>query len=277
MAIRICLAGATGWAGSELARSIARAADLTLTAAVSRKQAGHVLGDVLAEPRLRCPIYATAGEALARPCDVFVEYTKPESARPNILAALETGAHVVVGTSGLTDIDFSEIDAVARKHRRGVLAAGNFALTAVLLLKFAELAARFISQWEIIEYAHDDKIDAPSGTARELAARLSKVRQPERTVPIDRTVGERESRGATVSDSQIHSVRLPGYVISAEVLFGMQDQRLTIRHDSGSSARPYVDGALLAIRKVSSLVGVHRGLDSVLDLALDQSPGAETR
>ena len=277
MAIRICLAGATGWAGSELARSIARAADLTLTAAVSRRQAGHVLGDVLAEPRLTCPIYATAGEALARPCDVFVEYTKPESARQNVLAALENGAHVVVGTSGLTDIDFSEIDAVARKHRRGVLAAGNFALTAVLLLKFAELAARFISQWEIIEYAHDDKIDAPSGTARELAARLSKVRQPERTVPIDRTVGERESRGATVSDSQIHSVRLPGYVISAEVLFGMQDQRLTIRHDSGSSARPYVDGALLAIRKVSSLVGVHRGLDSVLDLALDQSPGAETR
>jgi 4-hydroxy-tetrahydrodipicolinate reductase len=277
MAIRICLAGATGWAGSELARSIARAADLTLTAAVSRRQAGHVLGDVLAEPRLRCPIYATAREALAHPCDVFVEYTKPESARSNIVAALENGAHVVVGTSGLTDIDFNEIDAVARKHGRGVLAAGNFALTAVLLLKFAELAARLIPQWEIIEYAHDDKIDAPSGTARELAARLSKVRQPARTVPIDQTVGERESRGATVSGSQIHSVRLPSYVISAEVLFGMSDQRLTIRHDSGSSARPYVDGALLAIRKVSGLVGVHRGLDSVLELALEESPGAETR
>ena len=269
MAIRICLAGATGWAGSELARGIARTADLTLTAGVSRKQAGRVLGDVLAEPRLSCPIYATAREALTHPCDVFVEYTKPESARSNTLAALENGAHVVIGTSGLTDVDFKEIHAVAREHGRGVLAAGNFALTAVLLLKFAELAARFIPQWEIIEYAHDDKVDAPSGTARELAARLSKVRQPERTVPIDRTVGERESRGAIVSNSQIHSVRLPSYVISAEVLFGMEDQRLTIRHDSGTSARPYVDGALLAIRKVSSLVGVHRGLDSVLDLALD--------
>jgi 4-hydroxy-tetrahydrodipicolinate reductase len=95
---------------------------------------------------------------------------------------------------------------------------------------------------------------------------LSKVRHPEPTVPVDRTVGLREARGATVSASQIHSVRLPGYVISAEVIFGMPDQKLTIRHDSGSSARPYVDGALLAIRKVSTLVGVHRGLDTVLDL-----------
>jgi 4-hydroxy-tetrahydrodipicolinate reductase len=84
-------------------------------------------------------------------------------------------------------------------------------------------------------------------------------------VPVTDTVGERDARGATVSGSQIHSVRLPGYVISAEVVFGMPDQRLTIRHDSGNSARPYVDGALLAIRKVSTLVGVHRGLDAVLD------------
>ena len=147
-----------------------------------------------------------------------------------------------------------------------MLACGNFALTVVLLQKFAEAAARFIPQWEIIDYAHDDKIDAPSGTARELASRLSKVRNPEPTVPVDRTIGLREARGATLSASQVHSVRLPGFVISAEIIFGMPDQKLTIRHDAGSSARPYVDGALLAIRKVSTLVGVHRGLDTVLDL-----------
>jgi 4-hydroxy-tetrahydrodipicolinate reductase len=92
------------------------------------------------------------------------------------------------------------------------------------------------------------------------------VRQPTVTVPIDQTMGPRESRGATVSGSQVHSLRLPGFVISAEVLFGMPDQRLSIRHDSGNSAVPYVDGALLAIRRVSTLVGVHRGLDAVLDL-----------
>jgi 4-hydroxy-tetrahydrodipicolinate reductase len=264
--IRVCLAGATGWAGSELARAMAAVDDLILIAAISRTHAGRTLGDVLNEPRLNCPIYPTAAEALRTPCDVFVEYTKPDSAKGNILAALEHRAHVVVGTSGLTETDFTEIDSGARRQQRGVLACGNFALTVVLLQKFAEAAAKHFPQWEIIDYAHDDKSDAPSGTARELAARLAKVRHPQPTVPIDKTVGAREARGVTLEGSQVHSIRLPGYVISAEVVFGMPDQRLTLRHDSGNSARPYVDGALLAIRRVSALVGVHRGLDSVLDL-----------
>jgi 4-hydroxy-tetrahydrodipicolinate reductase len=201
------------------------------------------------------------------PCDVFVEYTKPAVAKGNTLAALDRGAHVVVGTSGLTESDFGEIDAVARGRGRAVLAVGNFALTVVLLQKFAEAAARLIPQWEIVDYAHDGKLDAPSGTARELAVRLSRVRAPRPTVPVEETVGERDARGATVSGSQVHSLRLPGFVIAAEVIFGLPDQRLTIRHDAGSSARPYVDGALLAIRKVASLApGVHRGLDTVLEL-----------
>jgi 4-hydroxy-tetrahydrodipicolinate reductase len=158
-----------------------------------------------------------------------------------------------------------QIDALARKKRLGVLACGNFALTAALLQKFAETAARVIPQWEVIDYAHDDKVDAPSGTARELAFRLSKVRAPEPTIPLARTVGPPETRGATVSGTQVHSVRLPGYVIGVEIVFGMPDQRLTIRHDAGNSARPYVAGALIAIRKVDTLIGVHRGLDAVLD------------
>ncbi len=266
MAVKVCLAGATGWAGSELARGIAKTADLTLVAAVARKQAGLVLGEVLSEPLLTARIYPSAAEALAHPCDVFVEYTKPDSAKSNILAALEHGAHVVVGTSGLTENDFAEIDVLAHKQGLGVLACGNFALTVVLLQKFAEAAAKLIPQWEIIDYAHDGKVDAPSGTVRELAFRLSKVRKPEPTIPLERMVGPRETRGATVSGSQVHSIRLPGYVIGAEIIFGMPDQRLTMRHDAGNTARPYVDGALLAIRKVSTLVGVHRGLDSVLDL-----------
>jgi 4-hydroxy-tetrahydrodipicolinate reductase len=266
MALRVCLAGATGWAGSELARSIAGAPDLALVAAVARKHAGQELGQVLGEPRLTGLIYSSAAEALDTPCDVFVEYTKPESAKANIVTALEHGAHVVVGTSGLADGDFAEIDAIARDKRRGVLACGNFALTVALLQKFAETAAKLIPHWEIIDYAHDDKIDAPSGTARELAFRLSRVRSPEPTIPLAETVGPRETRGATVSGSQVHALRLPGYVIGVEIVFGMPDQRLTIRHDSGNSARPYVAGALLAIRKVATLVGVHRGLDSVLDL-----------
>jgi 4-hydroxy-tetrahydrodipicolinate reductase len=139
---------------------------------------------------------------------------------------------VVVGTSGLTDQDYAEIDTFARERQRGVLACGNFALTVVLLQKFAETAAKLIPQWEIFDYAHDDKVDAPSGTVRELVSRLAKVASPQPTIPLDQTVGPKEVRGATMSGSQVHSVRLPGFVISAEIIFGMPDQKLTIRHDS---------------------------------------------
>lgn len=91
------------------------------------------------------------------------------------------------------------------------------------------------------------------------------MRHPFTTVPVEHTVGPHEARGATVNGSQVHSLRLPGFVIGAEIIFGLPDQRLTIRHDSGGSAIPYVDGALLAIRRVHTLVGLHRGLDTVLD------------
>lgn len=266
--IRVCIAGATGWAGAELARGVAGTEDLSLVAAIARQRAGKILGDVIGDPRLTCRISPSVSDAFATPCDVLVEYTQPESAKSNILAAIHYGRHVVVGTSGLTDEDYADIDAAARERGIGVLACGNFALTAVLLQRFAEVAARFIDQWEIIDYAHDGKRDAPSGTARELAARMGKVKPPRPTVAVSDTTGSREARGATLSASQVHSLRLPGYAISAEIIFGMPDQRLSIRHDSGSSARPYVDGALLAIRRVSTMRGLHRGLDSVMDLGL---------
>ena len=266
MTIRICPAGATGWAGSALALAIAKSEDMRLVSAVSRTHAGHVLGEVLGEPLLNCPIYATAGEALAQPCDVFFEFTKPEVAKSNVLAALQQGTQVVIGTSGLTDADYSEIASAAEQHQLGVLAVGNFALTVVLLQKFSEMAARYIPQWEIIDYASDSKVDAPSGTARELAYRLSAIRPSELTVPLEQTQGVVETRGARLTGSQVHSIRLPGYTISAEIIFGMPDQKLTIRHDSGTSAQPYVDGAILAIRKVNTFVGLRRGLDTVLDL-----------
>ncbi len=162
MSIRVCLAGATGWAGSALARGIAQTDDLSSVAAVSRTHAGKVLGDVLAEPRLNSPIYATAQEAFENhACDVFFDYTKPEVAKANCLAALKHGAHVVIGTSGLTDADYAELSLAAEQNDLGLLAVGNFAITAVLLQKFAEMAARYIPQWEIIDYAHDEKKDAP--------------------------------------------------------------------------------------------------------------------
>lgn len=266
MPIRISLAGATGWAGSALAIAVAQTSDITLVSAVSRSHAQRNLGDVLGEPLLDCPVYATVQEALAHPCDLFFEFTKPDVAKFNVLAALQHGVDVVIGTSGLTDADYDEIAAAADQHQRAVLAVGNFALTVVLLQKFAEMAARLIPQWEIIDYASDGKKDAPSGTVRELAYRLSNVRPSQLTVPLEETQGEAGTRGARMTGSQVHAIRLPGYTISAEIIFGMPDQQLTIRHDSGSSATPYVDGALLAIRKVNTFVGLRRGLDTVLDL-----------
>ncbi len=266
MTIQLCLAGATGWAGSALALALVKTTDIHLVSAVSRTHAQHSLGEVLHEPRLDCPIYASAEQALVNPCDVFFDYTNPEVAKANVLAALRHGAHVVIGTSGLSDEDYAEIRAAAEQAQRGVLAVGNFALTVVLLQKFAEMAARYIPQWEIIDYASDTKIDSPSGTVRELVHRLSALRPSELTVPIEQTQGTVETRGARMNGSQVHSIRLPSFSISAEIIFAMPDVRLSMRHDAGSSAQPYIDGALLAIRKVGTFKGLRRGLDTVMEL-----------
>jgi 4-hydroxy-tetrahydrodipicolinate reductase len=238
---------------------------MKLIAAISRGHAGQVLGEAIDIEGLATPVFATVDEALSTKPDVFFEYTKPNVAKYHVLSALKSGAHVVIGTSGLSNDDYQEIDDTAREAGLGVLAAGNFALTAVLLQKFAEMAAKYIPHWEIIDYAQSEKKDVPSGTARELADRLSNIRESRLDVPLDSTEGPRESRGVRLHGSQVHSVRLPGYVISVDAIFGMPDQKLILRHESGTSAEPYVAGGLLAIRKVGDLVGVHRGLDGVME------------
>lgn len=269
-ATRVVLSGATGWAGSALARGIAAQADLRLVAAVGKRSAGRRLGELLDAPSIDAAVHASAADALAAAggCDVYVEYAKPAdigALKANLRDALAGGAHVVIGSSGLGDADFAELDAAARAADRGVLACGNFALTAVLLQRFAEVAARYIPSFEILDFAKDSKPDAPSGTGRELAARLGRVRRPALGVPLDQVNGPREVRGATVGGVQVHAVRLPGFVLGIEAVFGMRDQRLHLRHEAGGSAEPYVDGALLAIRKVRTVRGVVRGLDQVMD------------
>jgi 4-hydroxy-tetrahydrodipicolinate reductase len=256
MSTKICVAGVTGWVGRPLAAAIAASTDLQLVGAVSRTAKGQAIEGVT--------VSGTVEEALAAPTDVMVDFTHPDAVLGNTLAAVERGVHVVVGTSGLTDIDFIEINRAARAHQVGVIAAGNFSITAVLLERFASEAARYLSQWEIIDYASDSKPDAPSGTARELAYRLSQVRPPQPTVPVEETLGEKGTRGATLNGSQVHSLRLPGYVISVEAIFGAKDERLTLRHDAGSGPEPYIQGTLLAVRKVSGVVGLIRGLDGLL-------------
>jgi 4-hydroxy-tetrahydrodipicolinate reductase len=265
MKLRVCIAGATGWVGGPLCLAVAEAEDLTLVGAVSRSFAGRNLKDVIDDSNVDLTISGSVAEALQTQADVLVDYTKADVVKANVLTAIERGVHVVIGSSGLRDTDFAEIDRAATEREVGVIAAGNFAIAAVLLQRFACEAAKYLSHWEIIDYASDAKIDAPSGMTRELALRLSEIRKPESTHPLEEIIGEKESRGTNLNGSQIHSLRLPSYTIGAEIIFGATDQRLSLRYDAGVGAAPYIEGTLLAIRKVKSHVGLVRGLDRIMD------------
>jgi 4-hydroxy-tetrahydrodipicolinate reductase len=251
--IRVCVAGVTGWTGRAIAPAVEAADDLQLVAGVSRS-----------DPES----YSSVGEALdAAPADVLVDFTHASVVKSNVLAAVERGVNAVVGSSGLSASDYGEIDARARERQVGVIAAGNFSLMAALLLRAALDAARHLEGWEVIDYAKATKQDAPSGTARELAERLDAVRRPTIGLPLDEVLGAPEARGATIAGTQVHSVRLPGFVVSTEIVFAAAGERLSVRHDAGETPAPYVAGTLLAIRSVPGRIGVTRGLDQLLDPA----------
>ena len=261
--ISVCIAGATGWTGRALVPAVIAAPDLELISAVSRSAAGRELGEALGGSALGVPVYGRVGEALEG-VDVLVDYTSATAVRDNVTAAVEAGVNVVVGSSGLTARDFAEIDAAARERSVGVVASGNFSVTAAMCQASALLAARYLRHWEIIDYASEAKPDVPSGTSRELAERLADVRRPETAYPIEDLEGPKEARGATIGGGQIHSVRLPSFVVSTEIVFAGPDERLTIRHDAGATPEPYIEGTMLAVRKVPQLVGLTRGLDTLL-------------
>jgi 4-hydroxy-tetrahydrodipicolinate reductase len=251
VAIRVCVAGVTGWTGGAVAAAVHASADLELVAGVSRS-----------DPES----YSSVVEALdAVPADVVVDYTHASAVKGNVLASLERGVNVVVGSSGLSAADYAEIDALARERGVGVVAAGNFSITAAVLLNAATAAARHLDAWEVIDFASQGKPDAPSGTARELAERLGEVRAPAIGVPVEDVLGAPEARGAAIAGSQVHSLRLPSFVVSTEVVFAAPGERLTIRHDAGETPAPYVAGTLLAIRAVVGRTGLTRGLDRLLD------------
>ena len=256
--IRVCVAGITGWTGSAVAEAVEAAGDLELVAGVSRSDPNR---------------FSSVAAALdAMPVDVLVDYTHAEVVKANVLAAIARGVGVVVGSSGLSAADYAEIDACAREQRVGVIGAGNFSLTAALLLRFATEAARHLDAWELIDYASLGKPDAPSGTAREVAERIDEVRAPATGVAINETVGAREARGATVGRSQVHSLRLPSFTVSTEAVFAAEGERLSIRHDAGESAAPYVAGTLTAVRALPGRIGVTRGLDRLLESSRATAP-----
>jgi 4-hydroxy-tetrahydrodipicolinate reductase len=262
--INVCFAGITGWTAPPIAAAIAAADDLALVSGVSRSSAGRSLAEVTG---LDCTgsVYATVAQALAaRPADVLVDYTSATAVKDNVRAAVDAGVHAVVGSSGLTAADYEDLDRLARDRGVGVIAAGNFSVMAAVLGRAAAMAAQHLDHWEILDYASDGKPDVPSGTSRELAETMARVRTPQAAVPLADLHGPAEARGAEVAGTRIHSVRLPSFVVTTEIVFGGPGERLVLRHDPGLTPDPYVAGTLLAVRNVAGAPGVRRGLDSLL-------------
>src|SRR5690349_18429615 len=233
--IRVAIAGATGWVGRALVAAIMRDPELELVAAVARRGAQRDIGLVVGVGPLGVLIDDAIGDALThgRP-QVLVDFSSPLVVMDHVRAALSTGIAVVVGTSGIQDEHFQEIDLLAQEQGVGALVAGNFALTAVLMMKFAEMARRYIPDCEIIEYHGANKLDAPSGTALETTARLERVAQTGAPAPPPRPemLGSSAARGVEMAGAQVHSVRLPGLVSHQEILFGRPGELLTLRHRS---------------------------------------------
>lgn len=176
--------------------------------------------------------------------DVVVDFTIPSCVKANTITILQSGAHAVVGTTGLTPTDLSELDAIALQHNVGVFVCPNFAIGAVMMMKAAQLIAPYLPHVEIIEAHHEKKIDAPSGTAIK-TAELINASNPE------------------IGDIPIHSVRLPGHVAHQDIIFGGLGQRLLLRHDS-ISRDSFMPGVIVCIKQVISASGLTYGLENII-------------
>lgn len=245
--LRVGVLGARGKLGSAVCAGIAAARELALAAELGR-------GD--------SPAVLVAGRV-----QVAVDATHPDAVLPNLQFAIEHGIHAVVATTGL---DAARLDRVrgwlAQRPDVGVLIAPNFAIGAVLAMRFAEHAARFFESVEVIELHHPTKADAPSGTAHRTAERIAaaRARAGVPASPDATSSALNGARGADVSGVRVHSVRLAGLLAHQEVLLGNHGDVLSIRHDSTDRAA-FVPGVLLAVRLIGSRPGLTLGLDPLLD------------
>jgi 4-hydroxy-tetrahydrodipicolinate reductase len=241
--IRVAVLGARGRVGSAVASALRAAEGLELVAEI---EAGDDLAEAL---RAKRP-------------DVGVDFTTPAAVFGNARALLEAGAHAVVGTTGLGEEQLRFLDALARERARACVVAPNFALGAVLMMRFAEEAARHFPWVEIVERHHERKLDAPSGTARLTAERVARARAsaPE---PENETESAPGARGGRVAGVPVHALRLPGSLAHQEVWFGGPGETLVLRHDATDRA-VYVPGVLLAVRRAGEYTGLVRGLEALL-------------
>jgi 4-hydroxy-tetrahydrodipicolinate reductase len=244
--IRVGVLGARGRMGAEVCRAVDAAPDMKVVATVDVGDSTHDL---------------TAAE-------VVVDFTHPDAVMDNVRFAVDHGIHCVVGTSGFSD---DRLDTVTKwledKPGVGVLVAPNFAIGAVLSMRFAQLAAKYYESAEIIELHHPRKADAPSGTAAHTARLIAAARAEAGLGPVpDATTQELDgARGALVEDVRVHSVRLSGLIAHQEVLFGGAGETLTIRHDS-MDRNSFMPGVLLAVRSIVDRPGLVVGLDNLMDL-----------
>lgn len=261
--IRVGVFGAGGRMGSTVCRAIVADPELQLVAAVDPLHAGIDLRGVTGAD-LRGLQVSPDLESLARAeAQVAVDFTHIEAARANLAWCAANGVHAVVGTSGFTPADYEEL--ATRFTRSNCFIAPNFAIGAVLMMRFAELAAPYFETAEIIELHHDQKVDAPSGTALHTAERMAARSSDWAPDPTTKHVIEGARGGVSAGGIHIHSVRLRGLVAHQEVLLGTAGQSLSIRHDSYDRAS-FMPGVVLAVKSVGSHPGVTVGLDAFLDI-----------
>jgi len=260
--IRVLVAGAAGRMGSEVVRAVSAADGMVVVAAVDPGAVG-VSVDTGTAATLVCRDGLAETIDECHP-DVMVDFTHPTVVEANLRVALARGVDCVVGTTGLSELKLLELSALACGDT-ALFFAPNFAIGAVLMMDFAVRAARFMPHVEIIELHHDQKADAPSGTALRTAqlvaaARSSAPQAPGRDTELPGLEG---ARGAVVDGVHVHSIRLPGLVAHQEVLFGGQGQTLSIRHDT-IDRTSFMPGVVLAVRVVKSRRGLVVGLDQLM-------------
>ncbi|MGH9039637.1 MAG: 4-hydroxy-tetrahydrodipicolinate reductase [Acidimicrobiia bacterium] len=249
--------GAGGRMGATVCRAVAEASDLELVAAVDPPCAGgSVEGLTIAD---------SADALAAAGAEVAVDFTHAGAARENLRWCAAHGVHAVVGTTGLSVEALAELEELFGSGAANAVFAPNFAIGAVLMMRLAALAAPWMDSVEIIELHHDNKVDAPSGTAMLTAARLAEAKDTWPDDPTKSTVLDGARGGAGPAGIRVHSVRLRGLVAHQEVLFGTTGQSLSIRHDSYDRTS-FMPGVLLAVREVGGRPGLTVGLDSLLGI-----------
>jgi len=261
---RVIVVGANGRMGREVVKAVAREGDLQLVGGVDVIE-DEIRIDVGGR-EVQVKISSNLEESLnALEPHVLVDFTRPGVAMNHFRLAIAKGVSPVIGTTGITPEDIEEAGRLCAQHQVGAVIAPNFAIGAVLMMKFAEMAAPYLPDVEIIELHHNAKLDAPSGTALKTAEAINRVKERWSGSPAQATNGEPAARGMSVGGIQIHSVRLPGLVAHQEVIFGGPGQVLTIRHDS-LSRESFMPGVILAIRRVRGLKELVYGLDRLLGL-----------